>query len=50
MIAFGLGLSVGSILSFIVVGKAAGAPIINIDSDFEMCFIYNIVALYFCLF
>ena len=43
MIAFGLGFGVGSILSFIVVGNAAGAPIINIDSNFEMCFLYYIV-------
>ena len=43
MIAFGLGFGVGSILSFIVVGNAAGAPIINIDSNFEMCFLYNVV-------
>ena len=49
MIAFGLGFGVGSILSFIVVGNAAGAPIINIDSNFEMCFLYNIVILYFYL-
>ena len=46
MIAFGLGLGVGSILSFNVVGIAAGAPIINMDSNFEMCFIYNNIFLY----
>ena len=34
ILTFGVGLSVGSILSVIVVGKETGAPIIKIGSNF----------------
>ena len=43
ILTFGVGLSVGSILRFIVVGKETGAPIINIGLNFQMCFINDIL-------
>ena len=46
ILTFGVGLSVGSILSFIVVGKETGAPIINIGFNFQMCLMNNIIVLF----
>ena len=42
ILTFGVGLSVGTILSFTVVGKDTGAPIINIGFNFQMCLMNNI--------
>ena len=41
ILTFGVGLSVGSILSFTVVGKDTGAPIINIGFNFQIRFMNN---------
>ena len=43
ILTFGVGLSVGSILSFTVVGKETGAPIINIGFNFQIRFVNNIL-------
>ena len=48
ILTFGVGLSVGTILSFTVVGKDTGAPIINIGFNFQMCLMNNILVFIIC--
>ena len=43
IIDFGVGFGLGSILSFTVVGKETGAPIIHIGFNFQIRFMNNIV-------